>query len=85
MTKWIEWEKQKPENGQFCLVADVSKHRAGFHNGPIVLAEYDGAYRDGGGMWYWEDGESGYYGDPCRTYCSANGTFWMPLPAPPRR
>lgn len=82
---WIRWEDKKPEDGQSYLVVVGSENRAGYHRSgsPIVLAEYDGNYRDGRGMWYWEDGESGHYNDPCRTYCNAAGTLWMPIPAPP--
>ena len=81
--KWTLWDKQKPRNGQECLVVVGTENRY-LGGGPVVIAEYDGAYRDGGGMWYWQDGESGYYDSPCRTYCNASGTYWAPVPEPPK-
>ena len=78
-SKWIAWDKQKPHTGQRCIVYVAEDT----WEEPIVLAEYDGDYRDGSGVWYWEQGERGYCDEPCRTYCNAKGTFWMPEPDPP--
>ncbi len=79
MVDWIKWtQTSRPESNQRCIVFVGDKRKAS-----IVIAMHETGFRDSGAMWWWEEGEIGYYNTPTPTYCNAEGTFWMPLPPEP--